>query len=268
MAYNFLSLKSPLEKLLEAEYFLAYQKNADGMEFQFELNAYLSAARSVTFYLQKNMAGVKNFDTWYQRHQILMKSDPAMKFFLELRNISQKQGPVSYVGGGLGRGWTYRFVSQLIQVPDELTGRDISECCAEHLAKLARLILDCYKTFPFESCPAKALTEEGMKALGYNIQDIEVALGFPLGYISQVDDVPTVEKLRLLHKEVDPLNAAELERLANGNFYSQGEPIKFYKASGKDLVDTIAKSISKGESPSKVTFIKAIMQRIEDIEKN
>lgn len=99
---------------------------ADGLEFQFELNAFLSASRSVTFVLQKAMAGVPSFADWYIERQAAMKADAAMRYFLELRNVSQKQGPVSFVGSALpGSGWTYRFVGDPFDVPPELTGVDI-----------------------------------------------------------------------------------------------------------------------------------------------
>ena len=109
-----------------------------------------------------------------------MSNDPAMRFFVKLRNISQKDGPVSFAGGSLlGGGWTYRFVGGPEALPDELAGRDIGACCAAHLVKLARLLLDCVHVFPFHACPTWAMTEEGMAALGYEWWDVEAALGLP-----------------------------------------------------------------------------------------
>jgi hypothetical protein len=262
MPHNFTSLRYSLEKLLEAEYFVARQIEADGIEFQFVLNAYLSAIRSVTFFLQSNMAAVQGFEDWYEQQKAQMRADPAMRFFLELRNISQKQGPVSYIGGGIGHGWTYRFVSQLVIVPDELKGRDVAECCAEHLAKISQVVLSCFKHFPFASCPGRAFTVEGMAALSFDMSDVEVAVGLPPGYVGDVD-IPVEEKLRLLRKEVEPLDVPELERLAAGNFASRGEPLQLRYSSGRDLVDDIARLVENGEQPSKTTFLKAILQRID-----
>jgi hypothetical protein len=76
------------------------------------------------------------FDGWYRARREEMKADAAMVFFLGLRNISQKRGPVGYIGG-LNRRWSYRFVSIHDIVPPELVGRDIIDCCASHLQKLA-----------------------------------------------------------------------------------------------------------------------------------
>jgi len=182
MTHVFSTLRHPVEKLLEAEHFLARLTHANGLEFQFELNAFLSASRSVTFALQKAMSDVPGFSSWYGQQQTAMKADAAMRFFLELRNISQKQGPVSFVGGSLlGGGWTYRFVGGPHTVPEELVGRDIGACCGAHLAKLANLLLECSSAFPFHSCPGRAFTEEGMLALGYDWQDVEAAIGLPPG---------------------------------------------------------------------------------------
>lgn len=126
MPHTFTTLRHPVEKLLEAEHFLARMVQSDGLEFQFELNALLSASRSVTFVLQKALAGVLGFAVWYDQQQVRMKADAAMRFFLELRNISQKQGPVSFVGGSLpSGGWTYRFVGRPHAVPEALLGRDV-----------------------------------------------------------------------------------------------------------------------------------------------
>ena len=174
MPHRFTTLRHPVEKLLEAEHFLARMVGSSGLKFQFELNAFLASSHSVTFVLQKATSDVPGFHVWYERQQLLMKADVAMRLFIELRNISQKQGPVSFVCGSLpSGGWTYRFVGQRRAVPDELANRDICVCCAAHLVKLAQLLMKCVDTFPFQSCPGLALTEEGMMALGYTWTDVE-----------------------------------------------------------------------------------------------
>ena len=61
MSYTFTTLRHPVEKLLEAEHFPARLIHSNGLEFQFELNAFLSASRSVTFVLQKAVADVPGF---------------------------------------------------------------------------------------------------------------------------------------------------------------------------------------------------------------
>lgn len=269
MTHVFTTLRHPVEKLLEAEHFLARMIVSDGLEFQFELNAFLSASRSVTFVLQKVLSDVPGFADWYQPQQARMKADATMRFFLELRNISQKQGPVSFVGGSLpGGGWTYRFVGRPYAVPEELTGRDIGACCAAHLAKLGSLLADCAHTFPFHACPSRAFTEEGMAALNYQWQDVEAAIGLPPRY-TDVGDFPAAEKLRILSREVEPLDWVSIERIAAGDLRANGVRLRFPETRGTDLVDDIAaemKSGGRNTGGPRDAFLAAIAKRINDLD--
>ena len=269
MPHNFTTLRHPVEKLLEGEHFLARLICSNGLEFQFELNAFLSASRSVTFVLQKVMSDVPGFAAWYEQQQARMKADAAMRFFLDLRNISQKQGPVSFVGGSLpDGGWTYRFVGRPHAVPGDLAGRDVGACCAAHLAKLANLLLDCVRAFPFYSCPGRAFTEEGMAALGYSWRDVEAAIGLPPGY-TDVGDFPAAEKLRILSREIEPLDTASIERIADGELRADGASLEFPASSGADLVDDMAAMMAPGGAGSghpRDVFLGAILKRINDNE--
>lgn len=268
MSHTFTTLRHPVEKLLEAEHFLARMIKSDGLEFQFELNAFLSASRSVTFVLQTTFADVPGFALWYGQQQAHMKADAAMRFFLELRNISQKQGPVSFVGGSLPGGrWTYRFVGRPHAVPNELAGRDIGACCAAHLTKLATLLVECARGFPFHSCPGRAFTEEGMVALGYSWRDVEAALGLPPGY-TDVGDFPATEKLHILSREIESLDTASIERIARGDLRANGVRFQFPNTSGTDLIDEIAAMMPRDAASGQPhdAFLGAIMKRISDIE--
>ncbi|WLA73825.1 hypothetical protein [Bradyrhizobium diazoefficiens] len=269
MAYQFTSLRYALERLLEAEHFVTRLVLAQHLEFKFELNAFLSAARSMTWVMQKAMARTQGFQEWYQEQQSRMAKDDAMRFFLQLRNISQKEGPVSYIGGSLpGGGWSYRFVGA--SVPSALIGKDISAACGDHLVKLATVLSDCADAFPFHSCPAAALTEEGVLALGISFADIEGALGLPAGWTA-VAGIPPREKLRLLAREVDPLNRQEIARLVAGDFRRDGKPVRFPGSTGRDLTDDIAELIAEGDpvaSNPRALFLKAIASRINEIDRN
>lgn len=93
------------ERLLEAKYFARrLTKQCEMDRFGYELNAFLAAARSVTFLLQKEMARVPGFAEWWDGQRQLLSSDPAAVFFLKLRNFSQKEGRISLVGGRVGHG--------------------------------------------------------------------------------------------------------------------------------------------------------------------
>lgn len=75
------------EKLREAEYFLGQMKanTQDPDAFRWNLSAFLSAARSVTFYLQKEFRGNPDFDSWYPEKQALLAADTEAKYFDEAR---------------------------------------------------------------------------------------------------------------------------------------------------------------------------------------
>lgn len=269
MAHKFTSLRYAVEKLQEAEYFLGGIAEAQGIEFQFNLNAFLSAARNVTFVMQKSLASVNGFAEWYEARRLEMHVDATMRYFVELRNFSQKQGPVGYIGGATLDGrWTYRFINAPEVVPPELIGRDLAECCASHLAKLSSLVVKCSEDFPFHACPAAAVSEEGMAALGYTFEDIERALGLPKGY-TNVPGIPVVERLRILREEFEPLEVDELRRLADGKFAKDGTAIEFHGTGGHDLIDDVAASIRARQETAganslnlRDVFLDTIAQRI------
>jgi hypothetical protein len=246
MSFRFTSLRFPLEKLIEAEYFLSRMTQVGFTEFQYELNAFLSASRSVTFVLQKSFSGVQGFEAWYASQRDKMASDHAMRFFLEIRNVSQKEGPVSYVAGNSSkqRRWSYRFTGNRESVPNELQGREITSCCAEQLAKLGVLLLDCYQTFPFRSCPARALTNEGMAELGYTLIEVGHELDLPSSYF-EIDGVSDSMILSQLQKEVAVLNVSELSRIASGKVNSNNENGEQEPSQANAMLDNLASLIEE-----------------------
>lgn len=174
------------ERLFEADYFARRLRQSPPYHLEYNLNAFLSAARSVTFLLQKEMAHVPGFREWLAKKQDELRADAAARFFLLLRNFSQKEGRVPTIGfGGTGttRRWTYRFAGRAPATPPELYDCNIAECCSEHVAKLARLTLDFADAFPFHSCPHKALTVEGIAALGLSLANVAATAGLPEGWL-------------------------------------------------------------------------------------
>lgn len=91
MRHTFTTLRHAVEKLQEAEYLLAGVASENGLEFQFNLNAFVGASRSVTFVMQKSMARVPGFAEWYRARQDEMKLDPAMGFFLSSGTFLRKR---------------------------------------------------------------------------------------------------------------------------------------------------------------------------------
>jgi len=270
MRHPFTSLQATIEKLLEAEYFLAGMTRTHGAELGYNLNAFLAACRSVTFVMQKSLSKVAGFDAWYDGWRQRMKADPAMGFFLELRNISQHEGPVSYVGGSIPYppGWTYRFAGNREAVPSMLVGRDIATACAEHLAKTAAVVDGFRLAFPHESCMHAALTTEGLATLGYSLDDVGALLGLPPGYLDIAEAIAVEDKLRTLRREFDPIDADALERLVHGRFQHEGAYLVFAASTGADLADDVARLIEGGgEAPlvRRMAFLTAIGQRIQEI---
>src|SRR5260370_10835988 len=85
------------EKFREATYFfnrmLATRTNV--YEFPFNFSAFLSAFRSVTFYLQAQHRGDAKFEEWYAPKQEMMKAHPSMKQLKALRDEALHARPVS-----------------------------------------------------------------------------------------------------------------------------------------------------------------------------
>lgn len=205
------------ERLLEAEHFADKLDKVHGVEFGYELNAFLSAARSVTFLLQKEMTKVEGFNDWWkEERRRRLSENSAAKFFLELRNYSQKEGRISFVGSKThGKQWSYRFTGNSEPVPSELLNRDVAECCHEHVGRLAAAVIACAEAFPYHSCPRRALTPAGLETLGLSIRDAGEIVGFPENWVTLAADLPIEQSLFVLSKCVDAVDFATIQRLAD-----------------------------------------------------
>jgi len=79
-------------KLCEARYFLRQMKiSPDKQTFLFNLDAFLSASRSVTFVLRTEFSKDARFQEWYDSKQQEMQTDPLLKFFRDMRNVTVKE---------------------------------------------------------------------------------------------------------------------------------------------------------------------------------
>jgi hypothetical protein len=96
------------DKLNEAQYFLnrmeETQKSANAGTpsardaFKYDLNAFITAARSVTYVMQKDFKRVPGFEDWYEVKQDEMRNDEVMLFFHKQRNITIHQGSIEPIG--------------------------------------------------------------------------------------------------------------------------------------------------------------------------
>jgi hypothetical protein len=85
------------EKFNEAAYFfnqmIATVNNT--RTFPFNVSAFLSALRSVTFYLQVQYGFNERFADWYAKVQEIMRRDPVLKMLNDLRREAIHQKPVN-----------------------------------------------------------------------------------------------------------------------------------------------------------------------------
>ncbi|MEO0124004.1 MAG: hypothetical protein ABIL69_08400 [candidate division WOR-3 bacterium] len=83
-------------KLEEAKYFL--KRLADEVAtcepFKYNLSAFLSAGRSVTFVMQTEFSSVPEFKEWYDEKQKELNSDPLMKLMNDKRRVTIHQKPI------------------------------------------------------------------------------------------------------------------------------------------------------------------------------
>ena len=82
------------DKFGEAHYFIEQMMNEyhNPIFFRFNLNAFLQALRSVTWFLQKEFSSRDGFKKkWYPLQQDKMRADPLLRAFVEGRNIVVKQ---------------------------------------------------------------------------------------------------------------------------------------------------------------------------------
>lgn len=166
------------QKLNEAKYFLKQTgiTSNDSEEFSYNLSAFLSAARSVTWCLQKEFSKHPKFADWYNRKQEEMRHDKLMNFFNKKRNfvlkeklpdlrrgtkvstnllpsllftdsvtikISEPEGStkvekIEYTPSGNKKKTTIPF--QKVYFFEEFSDRNVIELCEEHIKRLESII--------------------------------------------------------------------------------------------------------------------------------
>lgn len=85
-------------KVDEAFYFLSMMKQTYKNKsdvFYFNLHAFLTAFRSITFYMQRQYKKCNGFPEWYCQNQIKLSSDSDLRFLLKIRNEIIHKKPVS-----------------------------------------------------------------------------------------------------------------------------------------------------------------------------
>lgn len=84
------------KKLQEAKYFLRRMLETYSAPFEFECNlqAFISSARSVTWVMQKEYSKKPEFEEWYGKKQEEMQADEMLRFFREARTTTTHRKPL------------------------------------------------------------------------------------------------------------------------------------------------------------------------------
>ena len=100
------------DKLREANYFLQLmaEHSEDTDKFRYDLSAFVSAFRSVTFLMQKEHANHADFRQWYAGVQDRLKSDRKVQL-LQKAVVVQFDGPRSETISSTSQMWSVRPVA-------------------------------------------------------------------------------------------------------------------------------------------------------------
>lgn len=167
-------MKNPTRhKNKEADYFLSKMNEFfyDDAIFAYNLTAFLSAARSITWYMQKQYKHQKGFDEWYRQKQKEMSDDPELQYCRHARNEDLKTESVptvatrikkSCIGVSIaenGTPETEQVKKAEIRPPtksnpetvrrffQKFSDVDVREFCEEQLIKLTKIVKECEDPF-------------------------------------------------------------------------------------------------------------------------
>lgn len=159
-------------KALEAAHFLSMMKQTfqDDDLFSYNLSAFLSAARSITFFMQKQYNRRAGFAEWYCPRQFALSADAELKYLNEARVESLKKETVAI---GATREKSFKADVILVasagathsdkadaepppQIPPttfrrffpKFKGIDVLQFCDAQLARLTALVDQCESRFP------------------------------------------------------------------------------------------------------------------------
>lgn len=195
-------------KLFESDFFLTKICGTKSpYEVIFYFNAFLSAARSVTFCLQASMNSVNGFEEWYNSVQKELSENKLAKFFHTARNESQKEGVHHITSGTFGND-RIKFYFQLpATLNNSLPESAVDELCKQYFLLLLKIIYACYQRFGPIIDPAQYYTLENIKKMNKSIEDIEEEIGFSGGWTK---GIPDSERIRLLRESESDSNIDEL----------------------------------------------------------
>lgn len=116
-----MNIKAVTNKINEADFFfeklnLSTKNTTKKDEIEFYLSAFLSAARSFTFVLQKMCKKNKEFngfEDWYEKQKEKFQIYEFSEYFKEFRNIALKEGVAALSGGAIYTNEDGEMVSEI-----------------------------------------------------------------------------------------------------------------------------------------------------------
>ena len=259
------SIANAVDRLQEAEFFLFQFAKSDGGERNaYYLNAFLSASRSTTFVLQKELSKNSEFKAWYPEVQKRISNDMEMKFFLEARNFTQKQSNLALIGAGNKDGsWTYSFVGRNPKIPKTLHGQNVIYACGRQIQKLSSILVEFYDLFPHSACAWNALSPAGQKELNYSISDACEKLGWPRDWLEGAEPSWALSELQ---KSVHQVPIDELRRLSAGTISDGSSSLKIDDYKSDPMVARWADDLRRDNSSPdpfesfRVALIRSMME--------
>lgn len=160
------------EKIAETEFFLGrmVEAGSDGFAFRCYLSAFLSAARSTTWALEK-FAQLPGFETWYASHRERVGADPLAPFMIAVRNEHVHEGLSPLSGGSMYQGrisYHFRDVKRTKAMPS-----DVVAACRAHFIAQLEIVYDCYIALGPHIDPQQYYTKEHFASLGKGIDHAE-----------------------------------------------------------------------------------------------
>lgn len=201
-------------KIAETDFFLTKLKGSTHSEdvffgARYYLSAFLSASRSITFALQAAMKDIPDFKEWYEQHQNKLRQNDLAKYFLEVRNLSQKVGYYPLTSGRMfhdeNNQKQVEYFFDCLDFDDEIKSsipqEDAITACTKYFILLLELVCDCFKNFGNIIDPSQyfvyCITEAGK-----SLEDIEEELGYPRSW-TKIEGIPDEERIRILQREFE-----------------------------------------------------------------
>lgn len=198
-------------KVAETNFFLDKIEEATYGFHLFEARNYISAfsssARSITFTIQASISDLPSFKNWYESQQEFMRQNKLGKYFLEVRNLSQKVGyyPISdgkiYRDENNNQRVEYYFDNFTKELSEYVPKEDVVTACKKYFIMLLTVVFNCYQTFGTIIDPEHYFSFENIKKTGKTIEDFEEELGYPRGWTS-IEGLTEDERLKVIRNEI------------------------------------------------------------------